>query len=81
MTHTRTHTRITFANPYLLCAQCQHRTSAWHNPAACDCSSPTCNLPCRHTADLRGTCPSWSPVDGCLCPAGPTSHSTQHALN
>ncbi|MEU1552088.1 hypothetical protein ABZ517_05125 [Streptomyces scabiei] len=81
MTHTRTHTHIKFANPYLVCTQCHQPVSAWHNPDACGCSTTTRYLPCQHTAGARDTCPSWSPVDGCLCPAGPASHRTHPEIN
>lgn len=81
MTYTRTHTRIEFANPYLVCTQCERPVSAWHNPEACGCSAATRNLPCQHTAGVRDTCPSWSPVDGCLCPAGATPHRIHPAFD
>lgn len=67
MTHTRTHTSITFADPYLTCTDCGGWVTSWHNPEACGCDGETYNLPCLHTAGVHSVCPSWSPVDGCCC--------------
>lgn len=60
-THTKTYTTVTFANPYLVCTSCgtravKYRKDTW------------ANLPCGHNAEVRSTCPTWSPVGGCACP-------------
>lgn len=60
----------TFANPYLLCPECEQRVT---NTRFGD--GPEQNLPCGHrTQGYRDTCPSWSPVDGCRCSGGPATH-------
>ncbi|MGW6566468.1 hypothetical protein [Streptomyces sp. NPDC054975] len=66
-THTRTHVHVTFANPHLTCESCEQPVTSWHNNDACGCDSLCWNVPCRHVADTRNTCPSWDPVDGCQC--------------
>lgn len=49
-----------FANPYLVCTHCR-RPTIWRSRGN--------NLPCGHGADYVSLCPTWSPVDGCSCPA------------
>ena len=68
-THTRTHTEITFANPYLHCLTCKKPVPAWHDPEQCGpgCELEALNLPCEHVAGVTSACPSWSPVGGCQC--------------
>ena len=67
-THTRTHVNISFANPFLVCDQCQQPVPAWHNPDRCGCGGGGWqNLPCGHQAGVTSVCPSWGPVDGCTC--------------
>ena len=61
-TRTRTHTKIRFANPFLVCDTCRQPVSAWHNSDACGCDAGCWNIPCGHTAGTTSTCPSWSPV-------------------
>ena len=59
MTHTYTKTHVTeFADPFLACATCGGRVR-WRDHLT--------NMPCEHQADFNSVCPSWSPVDGCLC--------------
>ena len=67
----RTHTMDRFANPFLVCVECHRRALGWHNPAACECAVEEnwWLSPCLHEADTQSLCPSWSPVDGCVCPA------------
>jgi hypothetical protein len=67
-THTRTHTNIAFANPYLRCDRCRAWVTAWHNPDRCGCGENGWqNQPCGHRAGATTVCPSWGPVDGCRC--------------
>ena len=66
-TYTRTHTFITFANPYLVCNLCRKPVPRWHNNDACGCQESFWNDPCGHTAEAVSVCPSWDPVDDCLC--------------
>jgi hypothetical protein len=68
-THTTTHVQIGFANPYLKCEECSGKVRYWHNPDRCGCDAekPFFNYPCEHTADVISTCPTWGPVDGCMC--------------
>lgn len=75
MTRTRTHVFVGFANPYLVCEICHQPVPRWHNRDKCGCEDEASfwNEPCGHTAGLIGTCPSWSPVDGCQC-TGPNPH-------
>jgi hypothetical protein len=76
-TYTRVHTYITFANPYLVCGQCGQFAPRWHDNAKCGCDASFWNEPCGHKADINSVCPSWSPVDGCICAAvlGTVEHS------
>lgn len=75
-THTRTHTKITFANPYLTCDRCDIWVPSWHNPNVCGCGDEGWeNHPCGHQAGATSVCWSWSPVDGCSCAtAGSIDH-------
>lgn len=68
-THTRVHTQIGFANPYLICEneQCKKRVPYWHDPDRCGCDGKSFNYPCEHTAGVISICMSWGPVDGCTC--------------
>lgn len=70
-THTRTHVFVEFANPFLVCDECRRPVPVWHNPDKCGCDpgtfGPFWNEPCGHKAGVTSVCPSWSPVDGCLC--------------
>lgn len=70
-TRTRTHLVISPANPFLECARCGRQVEAFHDDnCGCDESGGALLLmPCMHRSDYRDTCPSWSPVDGCQCPA------------
>lgn len=68
VTHTRVHTEITFANPYLVCRVCGAAVTAWHDPDQCGCREGGWQIkPCGHQAEAVDTCPSWNPVDGCTC--------------
>lgn len=66
-TSTRTHVMIGFANPYLRCELCKQRVPYWHDPDRCGCDAFTFNYPCNHPLGTYSTCPTWDPVDGCLC--------------
>lgn len=67
-TYTRTHVQVTFANPYLTCDQCGLRAVGWHDDQRCGCNETSWNEPCGHDrAGVTSVCPSWGPVDGCLC--------------
>lgn len=67
-THTRVHTHIAFADPYLACDTCHQHVRAWHNPERCGCGQDGWqNLPCGHQAGATSLCWSWSPVRGCSC--------------
>lgn len=66
-THTRVHTRIWFANPWLACDCCRRQVTGWHDRDRCGCEQPTQNLPCGHDAGATSLCWSWSPIDGCRC--------------
>ncbi len=78
-THTRTHVYITFANPHLVCDLCRQPAPRWHNNDKCGCAQPCWLDTCRHNAEAVSVCPSWGPVDGCTCPGGPGSHTTEGA--
>lgn len=68
MTHTRTHVFTQFANPYLDCERCGKPVTGWHDSIMCGCAEGQWwNEPCGHRAGATSVCPSWSPVDGCLC--------------
>ena len=64
-TYTRTVNTIDPANPYLTCVQC----GGWvdHFSHTGEGQGPSRNQPCDHAADYANVCPSWGPVDGCLC--------------
>ncbi len=62
MTHVSTYTGVEFANPYLVCNQC----GGWIT-GALDNPGPSILMPCEHRMSYHDVCPSWSPVDGCLC--------------
>jgi hypothetical protein len=51
-----------FADPFILCTQCQERVTNTKYPGGI-------NVPCGHVAGWASVCPSWSPVDGCTCTA------------
>lgn len=73
-THTRVHTHITFANPWLTCDECGFQVTGWHNPQPCGCTlRDWSNRPCGHSAGVTSICPSWGPVDDCSC-AGTHTH-------
>lgn len=67
-THTRSHVFVTLANPHLSCVTCTTPVAGFHDPERCGpgCDEPSGNNPCGH-AGLTSRCPSWSPVDGCMC--------------
>lgn len=68
VTHTRTHVFVEFANPFLACDTCGQRVPKWHDPDRCGCGEEGWeNRPCGHQAGVTSVCPSWGPVDGCLC--------------
>jgi hypothetical protein len=60
---TRTHTRITPADPFLVCDACGCKIDYWWT------DGPPINFPCEHHAGYKNRCPSWGPVDGCSCMA------------
>lgn len=62
----REHVLSGLANPYLVCDICKQKVPYWHNPERC-CSDDFYNYPCGHQAGATSICPSWSPVDGCIC--------------
>jgi hypothetical protein len=68
VTHTRTHTKVGFANPFLVCDKCKAPVKYWHNPERCGCDEEYFNYPCNHKTGVTSICPSWSPIDGCSCP-------------
>lgn len=51
----------TFANPFILCTylHCGKRVTNVIYPGGF-------NVPCGHVGSVD-TCPSWGPVDGCVC--------------
>lgn len=61
-THTRTFNVIRFADPYKTCDACGQRITG-----VLDGTRHPTNVPCEHRAGYTDRCPSWSPVDGCLC--------------
>lgn len=64
-----------FANPYLVCDECDAWiTGAWNLGEG---EGPVRNEPCGHKAGATSRCPSWGPVDGCECLAhlGHVPHS------
>lgn len=81
MVHTRTHVFVSFANPFLVCDLCRQPVPRWHNNDKCGCAEECWNEPCSHNAGVTSVCPSWSPVDGCLCREvlGPAGHAPEKA--
>lgn len=68
VTNTRTHTFIGFANPYFRCDECKGKVRYWHNPERCGCDEEGFyNHPCEHKAGITSICPTWNPVEGCIC--------------
>jgi hypothetical protein len=67
VTSTRTHVLVGFANPFLKCDKCKVKVPYWHNPERCGCDASYYNHPCTHTDGVTSSCPSWTPVDGCIC--------------
>jgi hypothetical protein len=71
-THTGTHVYVGFANPYLICEKkiCKKKVPYWHDPDRCrgSCDQIAFNHPCGHELGTTSTCPTWSPVEGCMCP-------------
>lgn len=65
----KTHVKVGFANPYLVCEECRKPTPYWHSNERCGpaCTESWFNYPCGHTAGVISICPSWSSVDGCKC--------------
>lgn len=53
---------MTYANPYNACDACGARTT--HGSTA---DGRFRNQPCGHAASFSSLCPSWGPVDGCMC--------------
>lgn len=49
---------MSYANPFLICELCGRQATDHKDNQ---------NVPCGHHASIRSICPSWSPVDGCLC--------------
>jgi hypothetical protein len=64
------HVFAPFSNPFLKCLQCDGWVAGWHNPEVCGCGTLAVNVPCCCQADIGSACPSWSPVDGCICRPG-----------
>lgn len=77
MTFTRTHVYVEFANPFLVCTLCRKPVPRWHNNDKCGCEAESWNDPCEHPIGITSICPSWPPVDGCLCKSvfGKVDHS------
>lgn len=66
--HARVHARITFANPFLRCDECDGPVPEWHDSESCGCDEDGWeNLPCGHRAAIHSACTTWSPVGGCEC--------------
>lgn len=49
-----------FANPYLVCVECQHRAVGVIGPVAIGR-----NWPCYHVAGRESACDNWTPETGC----------------
>lgn len=62
-TYTRTHEAIGFADPFKVCNQC----GGWVTGILRTRRGPDLTTPCEHAQSYADVCPSWSPVDGCLC--------------
>lgn len=56
---------VHFANPYLMCDLCSYPVNAVEN--LYQSGVAVINKPCGHTAGVTSACPSWGPVDGCMC--------------
>lgn len=54
---------MSFANKFLVCAHCGG--AVYREVLGEDDVYRL--LPCGHAAEAVSLCPSWSPVDGCLC--------------
>lgn len=67
MTHTRTHVKVGFANKFLICDYCKKPVPYWHDPDRCGCDGAIFNYPCEHFEGVTSICPTWGPVDGCVC--------------
>lgn len=66
--NTRVHTLVGLANPFLVCDECREKVIYWHNPERCNCDAGAFwNHPCMHETGVTSICPTWSPVDGCIC--------------
>ncbi len=52
-------TGIRFANPFLICHWCGREVTG--------VTSDGRNVPCDHIEGTVSMCPSWGPVDGCIC--------------
>lgn len=50
-----------YANPYLTCPACGDRVVGRHD------DNSGRNWPCGDDAGVVSLCPTWSPVDGCMC--------------
>ena len=55
-THVKTRTKITPANPNLICAECREPVKHFDGG-----EGPPTNRPCGHHADYINTDPAWSP--------------------
>lgn len=75
-TVTRTHVLVGYANPFLVCAECRKKVPYWHDPDRCGCNGEWYLHPCEHKADIISTCPSWNPVEGCIC-TEPETHDKE----
>lgn len=53
-----------FADPHLVCTECGRHVEGY--VVAPGRPEDMENWPCRHKW-MANLCPSWSPVDGCLC--------------
>jgi hypothetical protein len=66
MTHTyvATYTVVEFANPHLVCDVCDEPVGGYRLWSD---GRQGGNHPCGHDG-VTSVCPSWGPVDGCVCP-------------
>lgn len=55
---------IVFANPYLRCRLCG---TAVRGMGGLGLDGAATSSPCGHEASVLSICPTWGPVDGCLC--------------
>lgn len=51
-----------YADPYKKCLVC----GSWIEGAV-DIVGPLTLIPCNHKRGYEDLCPSWGPVDGCMC--------------